>query len=248
MTVTPHDPPPAPPDPPPTPPDPPPTLAGVMGNLRIYAEVASTLCAMVAILISVITWRSQQDFNDRQDDFNNRQVDFNKKQQQLALNNEERQEEEYSLRVSIWNDVEDFTIKNNGYTLPGYRTFLVVQNRSQAPLNQVVVIWPAMPGGLKKKAATLGFIPPCSSVRMSEEYFSAAYNIDLGEEFNKAEPPVLAFTDANRNSWARSASGDLKKISSAAFKPYKDDLLPIFQIPAGKEKTVKMSEMPNCGS
>ncbi|MGW1502980.1 hypothetical protein ACWCQW_31210 [Streptomyces mirabilis] len=237
MTVT-------PPDPPPTPPVPPPAPAGVMDKLRICAEAASTLCAMVAILISVITWQSQQDFNDKQGDFNNRQVDFNRKQQQLALKNEERQEEEYSSRVSIWNDVENFTIRDNGYTLPAYRTFLVIQNRSQAPLNQVVVVWPAMPGGkLKKKYVALNFIPPCSSVRMSEEYFS----IDLGEELNAAEPPILEFADANRNSWARSASGELKKISSAVLKPYKDNL-PTFYIPTGKEKTVKISEMPNCGS
>lgn len=246
MTVTPPD-----PDPPPTPPDPDPspTPAGVMDRLRIYGEVASTLCAVLAILISVITWRSQQDFNHSQDEFNDRQVEFNKTQQRLALNDERRKQEEYSSRVSIWNDIGNFTVKDGGYTLPGYRTFLTVQNRSQAPLDHVVVIWPAVPGNkVKKKVAALDFIPPCSSVRMSGEYISATFDIDLDDEYNRGGTPVVEFTDANGNSWARSASGELKKLSSTAPKPHEDDRLPIFEIPAGKEKTVKISEMSNCGS
>ncbi|MEU2131742.1 hypothetical protein, partial [Streptomyces sp. NPDC018352] len=220
-----------------------PAPPGVMDRLRIYGEVLSTLCAMAAILISVITWRSQQDFNHSQDSFNDRQVEFNREQQQLALNDERRKQEEYSSRVSIWNDIENFTFRDRGFTLPGYRTFLTIQNRGQAPLNQVVVIWPEADGKPSENTATLGFIPPCTSVRMSEAYFLAAYSIDLDDKFNKGGDPVVEFTDANRISWARSAAGELKKVS-----PYKDDLIPIFNIPAGKEKTVKISEVPNCGS
>lgn len=224
--------------------------SSTLDTLRIVAEIAASLCAVAAILISVITWRSQQHFNSQQGGFNTNQEKFNTAQQQLALNDERRQEELYASKVAIWQDIQFITTHDSyGNTLPGYLTFLVVQNRGEAPLNQVVVMWPQQPGGkIKTKKAVLEFIPPCSSVRMSEEYFSdKRFSIDLGEEANAAGLPILEFNDANRLSWARSASGQLTRISSAKLKPYESDEAS-FYIAPNKQKTVKITETANCGN
>ena len=224
--------------------------SSTLDTLRIVAEIAASLCAVAAILISVVTWRSQQHFNSQQSGFNASQQKFNTAQQQLALSDEHRQDELYASKVAIWQDVQFITTHDSyGNDLPGYLTFLVVQNRGEAPLNQVVVTWPQLPGGkIKTATAVLDFIPPCSSVMMSEEYFSdERFSIDLGEEANAGGLPVLEFNDANRISWARSASGQLTRISSAKLKKYEGDEAS-FYIAPNKQKTVKITETANCGN
>jgi hypothetical protein len=218
----------------------PPSLSageGISRKLRTFAEITSTLCAVGAVLISVITWRGQQAFNNDQDE-------FNKVQQQLALTDERRQEEQYASRVAIW----DQEVFGGTEDLPDYSTYLVVQNRGQAPLNQVVVIWPHVKGNkLKTKTAVLDFIPPCSSVKMPDTYFTdERFSMNLEEEANAAGPPVVEFNDANRVAWERSATGQLQRIDSAKLAPYVSDE-PNFYVPRGKEHSVNVSETSNCG-